>query len=158
MNPGLFKSLERSRLGASKAGFNSAFREDPTSAAGLHQQEFDAAFADAVTNGSDLLALSQKPWLQRKFCRWTHTHSSRVLDGIAFCLEQSLVRTCGNPSTYLCHRQRVGDSSFVFRTSLHSLRKKQPRGPSGPRKPGEDGVGFRPGGRLLRQIAFSQAV
>jgi hypothetical protein len=61
MNPSLFKSLEGSRLGACEAGFNTTFGEDPTSAASLNQQEFDAASADAVTNRCDLLTSFRKP-------------------------------------------------------------------------------------------------
>ena len=61
MNTSLFKSLEGSRLGMRKAGFDSALGEDPACAAGLNQQEFDAASADAVTNGGNLLLSFRKP-------------------------------------------------------------------------------------------------
>ncbi len=61
MDTSLFKSLEGSGLGVGEAGFNAAFGENPTSAAGLNQQEFDAPSADAVTNGGDLLASFRKP-------------------------------------------------------------------------------------------------
>ena len=56
MNPSLFKCLERRGLSVGEAGFDAAFGENPTSAAGLNQQEFDAPSADAVTDGCDLLA------------------------------------------------------------------------------------------------------
>jgi hypothetical protein len=61
MNPSFFKGLEGSRLGVCEARFNPAFGENPSSASGLNQQEFDAAFSDAVTNGGDLLPLFRKP-------------------------------------------------------------------------------------------------
>jgi len=61
MNASLFKSLEGSGLRVRKAGLNAAFGENPASAAGLHQQEFDAAFTDAVTNSGDLLPFFRKP-------------------------------------------------------------------------------------------------
>lgn len=61
MNPSLFKSLEGSGLGVGEAGFNTAFGENPTTAAGLNQQEFDAAFTDPITNGGDLLPFLRKP-------------------------------------------------------------------------------------------------
>ena len=61
MNTSLFKSLQGSGLGVREAGFDAAFGEDPASAPGLNQQEFDAAPADAVTNGGDLLASFPKP-------------------------------------------------------------------------------------------------
>jgi len=56
MNPSLFKSLQRGRLGVGETRFNATLGENPTSAAGLDQQEFDAAFTHAVTNGGHLLA------------------------------------------------------------------------------------------------------
>ena len=61
MNASLFKSLEGSGLCVRKAGLNAAFGENPASTAGLHQQEFDAAFTDAVTNSGDLLPFFRKP-------------------------------------------------------------------------------------------------
>ena len=61
MNASLFKSLEGSGLGVREAGFDAAFGEDPASAPGLNQQKFDAAPADTVTNGGDLLAFFRKP-------------------------------------------------------------------------------------------------
>ncbi len=61
MNASLFKGLESGRLGVREFGFNPTFWENPTSAASLNQQEFDAAFANAITNGSDLLAALRKP-------------------------------------------------------------------------------------------------
>jgi hypothetical protein len=61
VNPSLFKSLEGSGLGLCEAGLNSAFRENPTAAASLNQQEFEAALTDAVTNRGDLLPSSREP-------------------------------------------------------------------------------------------------
>jgi hypothetical protein len=61
MNARLFKSLEGRGLSVCESRFDAAFGEDPTSAAGLNQQKFDAAFADAVTNGGDLLPFLRKP-------------------------------------------------------------------------------------------------
>ena len=61
MNSRLFESLEGSGLGVGEAGLNAAFGENPASAASLHQEEFDAASADTVTNGGDLLASFGKP-------------------------------------------------------------------------------------------------
>jgi hypothetical protein len=61
MNACLFKSLEGGGLGVRKTGFNAPFGKNPASAASLNQQKFDAAFANAVTNGSDLLAPFRKP-------------------------------------------------------------------------------------------------
>jgi hypothetical protein len=57
----LFKSLEGSGLGMRKAGFHAAFWKNPTSAASLHQQEFDAASANAVANGGNQLASFRQP-------------------------------------------------------------------------------------------------
>jgi len=56
VNASLLKSLEGSGLGTRKAGFHAAFGKNPTSAASLHQQEFDAASANAVANGGNQLA------------------------------------------------------------------------------------------------------
>jgi hypothetical protein len=56
VNAGLFKGLERCRLRLSQSLFDSAFREDPATAARAHQQEFDTLCAHSVTNGSYLLA------------------------------------------------------------------------------------------------------
>lgn len=61
MHTSLFKSLERSRLCVRESAFNATLRENPTPAASLNQQEFDAAFAHAVTNGGHLLASFRKP-------------------------------------------------------------------------------------------------
>jgi len=61
MNPSLFKSLEGGGLGVREAGLNPAFGENPTAAASLNQQEFEAAFTNAVTNRSNLLPSSRKP-------------------------------------------------------------------------------------------------
>lgn len=61
VNASLFKRLERGGLRGCKAGFHATFGENPTPAAGLNQQKFDAAFADAVTNRGDLSASSRKP-------------------------------------------------------------------------------------------------
>jgi hypothetical protein len=50
-----------------------------------------------------------------------------VRDAVAFWLEQSLVRAwfglsarapCRNPSTYLCHRQRLGESSRIPQATI----------------------------------------
>jgi hypothetical protein len=60
MNASLFKSLEGSGLGVCVAGFNAAFGENPTPAATLNQQEFDAASVDAVAHGGHLLASFRK--------------------------------------------------------------------------------------------------
>jgi hypothetical protein len=57
----LFKSLEGSGLRMRKAGFHAAFGKNPTSAASLHQQEFDAASANAVANGGNQLASFRQP-------------------------------------------------------------------------------------------------
>ena len=56
MNSSLFNRLERCGLSLCKISFNAAFGESPASTSGLHQQEFDVTFADAVTNGGDLPA------------------------------------------------------------------------------------------------------
>jgi hypothetical protein len=61
VNTSLFKSLERGGLRMRETGFNAALGENPTPAAGLNQQELDAAFAHAVTNGGHLLAAFRKP-------------------------------------------------------------------------------------------------
>ena len=61
MNARLFKSLEGSRLGVREAAFNAALGENPTSAAGLHQQKLDAASTQAIANGGDLLPSFRKP-------------------------------------------------------------------------------------------------
>src|SRR5450755_704414 len=61
MNASLFDRLDRGGLGLREARFDAAFREDPASAAGLHQQEFRAGFADAITNRGDLLPFFRKP-------------------------------------------------------------------------------------------------
>jgi len=61
VNTSLFKGLERGGLRMRETGFNAALGENPTPAAGLNQQELDAAFAHAVTNGGHLLAAFRKP-------------------------------------------------------------------------------------------------
>ena len=61
VNTSLFKSLERGGLRMREAGFNAALGENPTPAAGLNQQELDAAFTHAVTNGGHLSASFRKP-------------------------------------------------------------------------------------------------
>ncbi len=61
MNASFFKSFEGSRLRRRKAGFQAAFGKNPPAPAGLNQQKFNAAFADAVTNRSYLLASWRKP-------------------------------------------------------------------------------------------------
>jgi hypothetical protein len=93
MNAGLFKSLEGSGLGVREAGFDAAFGENPTSAASLNQQEFEAASANAITHGGDLLASFRKPGRSQELYGWINSHDSRVRDAVRFWLEQSLVRT-----------------------------------------------------------------
>jgi hypothetical protein len=113
MNASLFKSLEGSGLGVREARFSAAFGENPTSAAGLYQQEFNAASANAVTNSGDLLPSFRKPGRWQELGGWINTHGSRVRDAIRFWLEQTLVRrgeSCLHPSTYLCQRGCLGDS------------------------------------------------
>jgi hypothetical protein len=61
MNARFFESFEGSGLGVGEAGLNAAFGKNPPSASSLHQEEFNSAFADAVTNGGDLLAFFGKP-------------------------------------------------------------------------------------------------
>jgi|HubBroStandDraft_1064217.scaffolds.fasta_scaffold03325_10 hypothetical protein len=61
MNPSLFKGLKGSGLSVREARLSPAFGENPTSAASLNQQEFDATFTDPVTNGGDLLPSPRKP-------------------------------------------------------------------------------------------------
>jgi hypothetical protein len=60
MNPSFFKSLQGSGLRGRKAWFHAAFRKNPPSAAGLNQQEFNAAFAHAVTDCGNLLPPSRQ--------------------------------------------------------------------------------------------------
>jgi hypothetical protein len=69
MNASLFESLESGGLGVGEAAFDPSLGENPASAAGLDQQEFNATSAHAVTDGGDLLAFFQKPLrkLLRKF-------------------------------------------------------------------------------------------
>jgi hypothetical protein len=55
MNAGFFYRLKGGGLGLREARLDAAFGENPTSAAGLNQQKFDAAFAHAITDGGDLL-------------------------------------------------------------------------------------------------------
>ncbi len=55
VNAGFFESFECGGLGVGHAWFSAAFGENPTSAASLNQQEFDAPVAKAVANRGDLL-------------------------------------------------------------------------------------------------------
>ncbi len=80
MNASLFKRFEGRGLGMREAGFGSAFGENPAPAAGLDEQEFQAAFADAVANGGDLLAFSSRLRPLRKLYGCIDTHGSRVRD------------------------------------------------------------------------------
>jgi hypothetical protein len=61
MNASFFKCLQGRRLGVRKAGLDAAFGENPASAASLNQQKFDAAFACAIADRSDLLPSLRKP-------------------------------------------------------------------------------------------------
>jgi hypothetical protein len=56
MNASFLKSLQSSGLRGCKPWFHPAFGENPPSAPGLNQQEFNTALARAVTNRSDLPA------------------------------------------------------------------------------------------------------
>ena len=56
MNTGFFKRFEGCRLGLCKAGFDSAFGENPAAIASLDEEELETPIADAVTNGGNLLA------------------------------------------------------------------------------------------------------
>jgi hypothetical protein len=61
MNASFFKRLQSRGLSARKAGLNAAFGENPTSAASLNQQKFDATFPDAIADRGDLLPSLRKP-------------------------------------------------------------------------------------------------
>jgi hypothetical protein len=61
MNAGFFKSLESGGLGVRESRFDSTFGENPTAAASLDQQKFNAAFAHAITDGGDQPAALRKP-------------------------------------------------------------------------------------------------
>jgi len=68
VNASLFNRFESCGLGVGQAGFDAAFRENPTSVAGLNQEEFDAGFLDTITNGGDLLASFRKPRPGHRLC------------------------------------------------------------------------------------------
>ena len=55
----LFESFQRRCLGMSQPRLGAALGESPASAAGLYQQEFNAADANPVADCSDLLASPQ---------------------------------------------------------------------------------------------------
>ena len=101
MNASLFKSLEGSGLGVREAGFDAAFGENPTSAASLNQQEFEAASANAITHGGDLLASFRKPGRSQELYGWMNSHGSRVRDAVRYWLEQTLVRARWRESFYI---------------------------------------------------------
>jgi hypothetical protein len=61
MDTSLLKSLAGSRLGVGEPSFHSTLGENPSSAACLHQQEFDPVPANAVADRRHLLALLPKP-------------------------------------------------------------------------------------------------
>jgi hypothetical protein len=61
MNTGLFDCLECRGLSLCEISLNAAFGESPAPTSRLYQQEFDVAFADAVTNGGDLPAFLGLP-------------------------------------------------------------------------------------------------
>jgi hypothetical protein len=61
MNTGLFDCLECRGLSLCEISLNAAFGESPAPTSRLYQQEFDVAFADAVTNGGDLPAFFGLP-------------------------------------------------------------------------------------------------
>jgi hypothetical protein len=61
MNTRLFQSLAGSGLRVGESAFHSTFGENPSSAASLHQQEFDPVSAYAVADRCHLLALLPMP-------------------------------------------------------------------------------------------------
>jgi hypothetical protein len=66
MHTRFFECLQRRGLSVRQAMLHATFRKNPTPAAGLHQQELDPTFSDAVADGSNLFALiKNRPFLQR---------------------------------------------------------------------------------------------
>jgi hypothetical protein len=61
MRPSFFECFERRRLSERQTWLNAAFRENPASLMGAHQQEFKLAILHAVTDRRHLFSASGFP-------------------------------------------------------------------------------------------------
>src|SRR5579864_5312330 len=59
MDAGFFEGFQGGRLGMGQPGFGAALRKRPASAASLHQQKLNCAFANSIADRSHLIAFAE---------------------------------------------------------------------------------------------------